>query len=397
MLRDLLADTLEDLTVSSSPIYDCPECRDTGYVTTVVDFRRYTNPCDCQAHRRSRIPRPPWQLHTLADFASLPGLASTQAVINAASFARTGSGALIVTGPQANRLAVAIGNAMSDAGRPNPCFFRAQTLANDLEINFRSNYPRYTAYPALVIVRAPSYEAMREREAANFLELVDYRTDSGRVTIVATDFNHYPIPHAGHIDTGAIQQVGAIPSDLAEHMTFPAFVETSRAIRQVLCNITEWAAQPNGWLYISGGPGTGKTHLTVAVAQQRARAGDTVHFQTATALIDNLRLATSQSHQMYQHALHNLIETDLLAIDDLGTARDTPFAQEQLYKLLNARYETRRTTVVNSNMTPQRLAQDAPLIGSRMRDQALVTHVHVNAPDYRVHGNNPPDPADAEP
>ena len=391
MLRDLLADTVGTLQNAPPHHYNCPDCRDTGALTAVIEGRRYSQTCSCMLDLRQHIPRPAWQLQTLEQLFQQPGPITGLVLIDAASFARTGQGILIITGPYANRLAVAIGNAMPDAGRPHPCFFRAQTITNDLEINFRSNYPRYTTYPGLIIVRAPSYEAMREREANNFMELIEYRTDSAHVTVIATDYNHYPIPHAGHLDTGYIVHSGSVPADMASSMTFDSITPASRAMLDTTQQVRSWASQPKGWLYLSGGPGTGKTHLTVAAITARQRTGDSIHFQTAADLIDNLRTATAQSHQMYQHALDTLIDSDCLAIDDLGTARDTAFAQEQFFKILNARYETRRPTIINSNHSPERLTQDNPRIASRLRDQNLVTHIRINAPDYRVHGDTPQD------
>ena len=391
MLQDILSNAVDQLQTSPLHQYDCPHCRDSGALTTVIEGRRYTEACTCTLELRTRIPRPAWQLHTLDELFQQPGPIAEQVLINAASFARTGQGILIITGPYANRLATAIGNAMPAAGRPHPCFFRAQTISNDLEINFRSNYPRYTAYPGLIIVRAPAYEAMREREANNLMELVEYRTDSAHVTVIATDYNHYPIPHAGHLDTGYIVHSGSVPADMAKSMTFESITPASRTMADVTAQVRQWADQPHGWLYLSGGPGTGKTHLTVAAVTARQRTGDSAHFQTAADLIDDLRTATTQSHQMYQHALDNLIDADCLAIDDLGTARDTAFAQEQFFKILNARYEMRRPTIINSNQSPQRLTQENPRIASRIRDQNLVNHIHINAPDYRVHGDTPED------
>lgn len=388
VLRDILSEAVSGFAQSPGHQYRCPPCKDTGAITTVIDQRRYTSPCACAESYRSRIPRPDWQSHTMAGLRDQPGPIEPQTLIDAASYARTGRGTLVITGPYANRLAVAIGNAITEAGRPQPCFFRAQTITNDLEINFRANYPRYTAYPALIIVSAPAFEAMREREAANFVELVDYRTDIGHTTVIATGYNQYPITHAHHLDTGYVQQHGSIPANMADAMTFETFQAHSDAIANVLNAAKKWAQSAPGWIYISGGTGTGKTHLTVAAAVQRRRLGDSVHFQTAAGLIDHLRAVSNQSHQMFQQALSRIIDVDCLAIDDLGTARETPFAQEQLYKILNARYERRRPTIINSNHSPQRLAQDDHRIGSRLRDQNLVEHHHIHAPDYRVHGDS---------
>ena len=52
-----------------------------------------------------------------------------------------------------------------------------------------------------------------------------------------------------------------------------------------------------------------------------------------------------------------LASADLLHIDDLGAEHRTDWVLEQLYTILNARYEDERSTLVTSNLGREELAE----------------------------------------
>ncbi len=60
--------------------------------------------------------------------------------------------------------------------------------------------------------------------------------------------------------------------------------------------------------------------------------------------------------------LDRLAAVDLLHLDDLGAENRTDWALEQLYSIVNTRYEDERSIVVTTNLTPDDLAEQ---IGAR--------------------------------
>ena len=38
----------------SEPVYDCPICKDTGYIETVIDGYEYAKECECQIRTREQ-------------------------------------------------------------------------------------------------------------------------------------------------------------------------------------------------------------------------------------------------------------------------------------------------------------------------------------------------------
>ncbi|MCS7259943.1 MAG: ATP-binding protein [Anaerolineae bacterium] len=119
-------------------------------------------------------------------------------------------------------------------------------------------------------------------------------------------------------------------------------------LRQVLTFARHYAAHPEGWLVLTGGYGTGKTHLAAAVANARRAMGDhNVLFVVVPDLLDHLRATYApDSHVSYDTRLDQVRNAPLLILDDLGTHSATPWAQEKLYQIFNYRYNARLPTVI---------------------------------------------------
>ncbi len=71
----------------------------------------------------------------------------------------------------------------------------------------------------------------------------------------------------------------------------------------------------------------------------------------------------------------------VLLLDDLGSEKRSPWTDEQLYRLLNHRYNEGLPTVNASNVLLNRLE---PRIPSRMRDSSVSQVVLLAGADQRV-------------
>ncbi|HNT74925.1 MAG TPA: ATP-binding protein [Anaerolineae bacterium] len=145
-----------------------------------------------------------------------------------------------------------------------------------------------------------------------------------------------------------------------------------------------YAQHPNGWLFIRGGYGCGKTHLAAAIANTALAQGQPVIFVTVPDLLDHLRAAYAPTGGARYDQRFNQVRTiPLLLLDDLGTENTTPWALEKLFQLLNYRYMTHLPTVITTNHALEELE---PRLRSRLADSELVQIVTILAPDYRQAG-----------
>jgi len=96
-----------------------------------------------------------------------------------------------------------------------------------------------------------------------------------------------------------------------------------------------------------GQPGTGKTHLAVALGLSACRAGMRTKFVTAAALVNQLEAA--QQHFGLDRLLKRLDKLDLLIVDELGYLSFGRSAAELLFQVFAERYE-RRSLLITSNL-----------------------------------------------
>jgi DNA replication protein DnaC len=95
-----------------------------------------------------------------------------------------------------------------------------------------------------------------------------------------------------------------------------------------------------------GPPGTGKTHLSIALAVQAARRGHRVAFATAHQWVQ--RLDTAQRAGRLDAELDRLRRIPLLICDEVGYIPFAPEAAALFYALVANRYE-RASLIVSSN------------------------------------------------
>jgi DNA replication protein DnaC len=142
----------------------------------------------------------------------------------------------------------------------------------------------------------------------------------------------------------------------------------------------QFAQTLQGWLFIEGPFGSGKTHLAAAIANEAVSLGVPTLFLTVPDLLDTLRFSYNDPEATFEQRFEDIRRISLLILDDFGTQNATSWAQEKLFQILNYRYVNQLPLVVTTN---QALEEIEGRISSRLLDPELVTRVEITAPDYR--------------
>jgi DNA replication protein DnaC len=118
-------------------------------------------------------------------------------------------------------------------------------------------------------------------------------------------------------------------------------------------------------LWFFGDAGTGKTTLAMLVSKYALEAGRSVAIYSLPKLLARIRRTyeAAAGEQSYDQLFQRLTGVDLLHIDDLGAEQKTEWVLEQLYALINERYEAGRSLVVTTNQDEEELKQQ---IGERV-------------------------------
>jgi DNA replication protein DnaC len=109
-------------------------------------------------------------------------------------------------------------------------------------------------------------------------------------------------------------------------------------------------------LWIQGDVGTGKTTLAMLISKAALDAGRSVAIYSLPRLLNLLR-ESMDSEGGKLDFIDRLTAVDLLHIDDLGAEHQTDWVLEQLYSIVNARYEAERSIVATTNLMPDELSE----------------------------------------
>jgi DNA replication protein DnaC len=104
-------------------------------------------------------------------------------------------------------------------------------------------------------------------------------------------------------------------------------------------------------LWFDGPVGTGKTSLAILVAKAASEAGRTYAvFPVPRLLAEIRRTFDADASDTYMRLFQRLCTVDLLVLDDLGAEKQTEWVLEQLYSIVNERWQDRRSIVVTTNV-----------------------------------------------
>lgn len=103
-------------------------------------------------------------------------------------------------------------------------------------------------------------------------------------------------------------------------------------------------------ILMSGETGLGKTHLSLAIANEVIKKGYGVVYASAPPIISKLEKEYFSSDK--DNSLFSMLaDCDLLIIDDLGTEFYSQFAVSQFYNLFNSRMLSNKPIIINTNLT----------------------------------------------
>ena len=123
-------------------------------------------------------------------------------------------------------------------------------------------------------------------------------------------------------------------------------------------------------LLLTGFPGVGKTFLSACIAREVTERGFSVVYDTAASVFRYMEDAQFRRDEEGDEAVQRFLRCDLLILDDLGTEMNSSFVQSALYRIVNDRLLSGKSTVINTNMPPHELGtRYSPAILSRIEGQ----------------------------
>lgn len=107
---------------------------------------------------------------------------------------------------------------------------------------------------------------------------------------------------------------------------------------------------PPGLLFI-GEPGTGKTHLAVAVVKRLIESGFQAVFQDYQKLLERIRASYDPlSGESPREAYETALEAEILLLDDLGAHRVTDWVEDTVTSIITYRCNERKPLIATTNL-----------------------------------------------
>lgn len=121
-------------------------------------------------------------------------------------------------------------------------------------------------------------------------------------------------------------------------------------------------------LMFVGPVGSGKTFWASCIANELISAGRMVIFTDLRRLVN---ATNDHNGENRKYILRNVRGCDLLVLDDLGVERESSFMAEQVFQIVNERYQIKRPMIITSNVEPSYMAKATNPSESRIYQRIL--------------------------
>jgi DNA replication protein DnaC len=141
-----------------------------------------------------------------------------------------------------------------------------------------------------------------------------------------------------------------------------------------------YAKEPQGWFFIGGQSGCGKTHICTAICREFLLNGKEVIYMLWRDDVVKVKGAVND-HEVYGDLIEKYKKAGVLYIDDLfktgkgpdgATQRPTGADVNVAFEILNYRYNSKMPTVISSECTIADLLDIDEALGGRIAETAKV-------------------------
>ena len=140
----------------------------------------------------------------------------------------------------------------------------------------------------------------------------------------------------------------------------------SDAMKRYADGFADFKKEKKG-LLLYGTVGTGKSYYAASVANRLIDKGYPVLMTNFSRIINDIQ----STFDGKQEIIDSLNDYPLVIFDDLGVERQTPFAEEMVYNIINTRSESGLPFLVTTNLTADEIKKPDNIKLSRIYDRVL--------------------------
>lgn len=156
--------------------------------------------------------------------------------------------------------------------------------------------------------------------------------------------------------------------------------EQMKKAKNYVRNWEEFRSKSMG-LLLWGYVGTGKSYIAGCIANALLDKGVPVMMTNFARLLNRLTDMYSGDRNAYIDSFNSY---PLLIIDDLGVERNSEFAREQVFNIIDSRYRSQLPLIVTTNLTLNELKDPEDLARARIYDRVMERCVPIRVNDLNV-------------
>lgn len=156
------------------------------------------------------------------------------------------------------------------------------------------------------------------------------------------------------------------------------------AAKKYVATWTEMEQENQGLLFF-GDVGRGKSYTAACVVNAIIEMEVRAKMINLATIINDLQSLVGENRSSY---IDKLCRYRLLVFDDLGAERGTEFAREQVYNVINARWESGRPFIVTTNLSLKEMQNEEQMVLKRIYDRVLdvCRPIDFQGENYRANG-----------
>ena len=172
--------------------------------------------------------------------------------------------------------------------------------------------------------------------------------------------------------------------DMAKRYTLDAYQTITEERAKIKRKAQEYIAAENGWFFIAGQSGSGKTHICTAICIGLMESKtDEIYFMPWRD--DSMEIKNRVTDQeWYQAKVKKLKKVPVLYIDDFFKGGASDADKRLAFEILNARYnDTALKTIISSEMTLEAILREDEAIGGRIYERSKGFALRAPAENWR--------------
>lgn len=186
--------------------------------------------------------------------------------------------------------------------------------------------------------------------------------------------------------------------DIIRDYTFDKFEATEPWQQAMKAAAIRYAEAHDGWFFVGGQVGSGKTHICTAICREFLLAGRDVRYMLWRDEIVAIKANVGDA-DVYKKMLDEYKSVEVLYIDDLFKTGKSPTGERQkptiadinvAFEILNFRYSNPKSiTIISTELTEDELLDIDEAVGSRIYERAKGSAITVGkdrARNYRLKG-----------